>query len=294
MAREERPIVFLGTPAAAARALDALVGAGFDVVHVVTRADARRGRGSATSGSPVKVAAQKLGIPVTHDLTWISEHADEPMLGVVVAYGRLIPSAILDRVPMINIHYSLLPRWRGAAPVERAILAGDTETGVCIMDIEPSLDTGPVHACETVPIRADHTTATLTDELAEVGAALLVRTLECGLGVPEPQSGEATHAAKVGSDDLRIDWTHPAVSIDRAVRAVRAFTMLGDQRVRIVKVEIAGESPASRPGEFTSDGIVLTGEGSLRLVTVQPEGKKAMAATDWLRGLRSDSSRAFG
>lgn len=292
MAREQRPIVFLGTPPAAALALRSLVAAGFDVRHVVTRADARRGRGGATSPSPVKAAALELGIGVSHDLDWVKAHADHGLLGVVVAYGRLIPVAVLDRVPMVNIHYSLLPRWRGAAPVERAIMAGDRETGVCIMDIEPTLDTGAVYARAVVTIRSDHTTETLTSELAVTGAELLVRTLDLGLGVPEPQSGPATHAAKIGPDDQRIDWTAPAVDIDRRVRAVRAHTVVGGQRLRVIAVE-TGHVSALSPGGFDAEGVVATGDGALRLVTVQPEGRQAMDASAWLRGRQTGAPLRF-
>lgn len=293
MAREVRPIVFLGTPPAAVVVLRRLVDAGFDVRHVVTRPDARRGRGGATSGSPVKIAAQEMGLEVSHDLSWIESHAHENLLGVVVAYGRLVPAPLLDRVPMLNIHFSLLPRWRGAAPVERAILAGDAETGVCIMDIEPTLDTGPVHARAVVPIRPDHTTASLTDELARAGADLLAYTLESGLGVPEPQSGEPTHAAKIGPDDQRIDWSAPAESVCRTVRAVRAHTTIDGGRLRILEVEPSG-SIQGEPGDFDDNGTVVTGDGAVVLVTVQPEGRHPMSAPDWLRGLRPGSARRFG
>lgn len=172
MAAEARPLVFLGTPPAAAVVLEQLVNAGFNVVHVVTRHDAKRGRGSSMTPSPVKEVALRLGLTVSHDLEWIKANASRNMLGIVVAYGRIIPLSVLIDTPMINIHFSLLPRWRGAAPVERAILAGDTTTGVCIMDIEETLDTGAVYAQQEVAISESSTVQSLTNELATVGAQL--------------------------------------------------------------------------------------------------------------------------
>ena len=192
MAAEVRPLVFLGTPPAAAVVLERLVDAGFEVVHVVTRPDAKRGRGSSLSPSPVKEVALRLGIPVSHGLEWVVAHREENLLGIVVAYGRIIPASILAHTPMINIHFSLLPRWRGAAPVERAILAGDTTTGVCIMDIEETLDTGAVYAREEVAISDAATSVSLTNELAQTGADLLVRTLKAGLGTPIAQGDGET------------------------------------------------------------------------------------------------------
>ena len=147
MTREARPLVFLGTPIAAATVLSELIRNGFEIAHVVTRADARRGRGSSTTPSPVKQVAIENSISVSHDMTWLQENSNRDLLGVVVAYGKIIPSSVLSHIPMVNIHFSLLPRWRGAAPVERAILAGDMRTGVCIMNVEETLDTGDVFAC---------------------------------------------------------------------------------------------------------------------------------------------------
>lgn len=287
MSAEVRPLVFLGTPPAAATVLQKLLSEGFDVRHVITRPDAKRGRGSATSPSPVKLVAQQNDIPVSHDLQWLKENNETPMLGIVVAYGRIIPTAILDLTPMINVHFSLLPRWRGAAPVERAILAGDDRTGVCIMEVEPTLDTGAVYASAEMPISDSITAEDLTDQLARLGANLLVDTLRRGLGDPTPQSGEPTYAEKISPQELRIDWNDPATHIARKVRCFRAYTMVNSQRVRIVEAYVApGSLPAGHVNEQAQVGAV---NGLVQLVRVQPEGKQAMDALAWLRG-RNDAN----
>lgn len=293
MAAEARPLVFLGTPPAAAVVLEQLVNAGFNVVHVVTRHDAKRGRGSSMTPSPVKEVALRLGLTVSHDLEWIKANASRNMLGIVVAYGRIIPLSVLIDTPMINIHFSLLPRWRGAAPVERAILAGDTTTGVCIMDIEETLDTGAVYARQEVAISESSTVQSLTHELAIVGAQLLVSTLAEGLGTPVPQGDGATYAKKISTEEARIDWSATAVEIHRHVRALRAFTVLGGARIKILEVSLPGGASTLKPGELESDCYVGTGSGDILLVRVQPEGKGPMAAADWMRGRSADSSTQF-
>jgi methionyl-tRNA formyltransferase len=284
MAAEVRPLVFLGTPPAAAVVLERLVEAGFEVAHVVTRPDAKRGRGSSLSPSPVKEVALRLGIPVSHGLEWVVSHQDKNLLGIVVAYGRIIPASILAHTPMINIHFSLLPRWRGAAPVERAILAGDTTTGVCIMDIEETLDTGAVYARDEVAITDASTSVSLTNELARVGADLLVRTLKDGLSTPTPQGDGETYAKKISSEEQRIDWSLSAVQIHRHVRALRSFAVVGGSRIKILEVALVDGDATLPPGEFESDCYVGTGLGDLLLVRVQPEGKGPMPAADWMRG----------
>lgn len=284
MSAEARPLVFLGTPPAAAVVLERLVEAGFPVAHVVTRPDAKRGRGSSLSPSPVKEVALRLGIPVSHGLEWVVAHKDENLLGIVVAYGRIIPASILAHTPMINIHFSLLPRWRGAAPVERAILAGDTTTGVCIMDIEETLDTGAVYAREEVAISDTATSVSLTNELAKVGAELLVNTLTHGLSAPVPQGDGETYAKKISSEEQRIDWSMSAVQIHRQVRALRSFAVVGGSRIKILEVALVDGDATLAPGEVESDCYVGTGQGDLLLVRVQPEGKGPMAAGDWMRG----------
>ena len=284
MAAEDRSIVFLGTPAAAATVLEHLLDEGFPIVHVVTQPDAKRGRGSATSPSPVKAVALARGLEVSHDLEWIKQHSSQNLLGVVVAYGRIIPTSVLDVVPMINIHFSLLPRWRGAAPVERAILAGDDKTGVCIMDIEPTLDTGAVYARQEVPVTLSSTAASLTHELAEVGANLLAHTLRQGLGTPVAQSGEVTHAAKISRDELKINWLQSAEQVHRHVRALRAYTEIDGVRLKVHEVGIASSDVTLEVGEGDAEGRVGTGSGAVVLKRVQPEGKPEMDASAWLRG----------
>ena len=293
MTSQQRSYVFLGTPVAAATVLERLLDEGFPVCHVVTQPDAKRGRGSATSPSPVKELALRRGLNVSHDLEWVKQNASPDVLGIVVAYGRLIPTSVLDLVPMINIHFSLLPRWRGAAPVERAILAGDEKTGVCIMDIEPTLDTGAVYARREVVITQESTTQSLTAELAEVGADLLVETLRTGLGTPVPQSGEMTHAAKVSRDELKIDWSRSAVQIHRHVRALRAFTEIDGLRLKVLEVDVTSTREDLGVGELSGDGVVGTGDGGVLLRRVQPEGKPAMAADAWLRGRPASATHQF-
>ena len=292
MTIEGRSLVFLGTPVAAATVLERLLASGVVIDHVVTQPDAKRGRGSALSPSPVKEVAQRHNIPVSHDLTWIQQNAERGLFGIVVAYGRIIPSSVLNVVPMINIHFSLLPRWRGAAPVERALMAGDAITGVCIMDIEPTLDTGAVYARREVAITHLSTAQSLTAELADAGADLLVETLRDGLGVPIPQGDGSTHAAKITREELRIDWTQSAIDIHRRIRAVRAYSEIDGMRLRILEAEVA-EGESGQPGLLLSDGTVGTGRGSLQLRVVQPEGKSAMDVDSWLRGRAASASSAF-
>jgi methionyl-tRNA formyltransferase len=271
-----RRLVFLGTPEMAVPPLRALIDAGFEVALVVTRIDKRRGRGSQLMPSPVKAAAIELGLPISHSVDEV--FATGADLGVVVAFGQLIKPHVLDVVPMVNLHFSLLPRWRGAAPVERALLAGDTETGVCLMQLEEGLDTGPIYGCTTVPIGATTTAGELRDELVDVGTRLLIEQLDAGLGSPRPQSGEPTYAAKIRAEELRIDWMKPATEIDRLVRLGGAWTMLRDRRVRIVAAELV--DPDSPP----SDELRGNRVGGIRLVSVQPEGKSAMPFEAFGRG----------
>lgn len=270
-------LAYLGTPTAAVVPLRALVAAGHDVALVVSRADARRGRGSATSPSPVKAAAQTLGLPVTERVADLVELDPAAELGVVVAYGRLIRPPVLAVVPMVNLHFSLLPRWRGAAPVERAILAGDEVTGVCVMAVEEGLDTGGVHRRVEVAIRPDETAEELRGRLVEVGTVALVEALADGLGPAVPQEGEPTYAAKLSPDELRLDWEGPAVVVHRAVRVGGAWTMVGGRRLKVHSVAV--------PPTGAADGLVVAaGDASVELLEVQPEGKGRMAAAAWARG----------
>jgi methionyl-tRNA formyltransferase len=271
-------------------ALRGLVEAGFEVACVVRRADRRRGRGAALSPSPVKAAAVELGLPVTDDVDAVRAAAVD--LAVVVAYGRIIRRTLLEAVPMVNLHFSLLPRWRGAAPVERAILAGDEETGVCLMALEEGLDTGPVYCRVTTPIGPGETAAELRGRLAGLGRDLLVAALAAGLGAAAPQEGEPTYAAKLDPAELRLDWAAPAVQLDRVVRVGRAWTTWRGKRLLVLA---ARPSPGPAPAPGRLDGpLVGTGQGGLTLVTVQPEGRAAVAAAEWLRGARPGPGERLG
>lgn len=264
-------LAYFGTPEMAVPPLRALVAAGHEVTLVVTRADKKRGRGGALSPSPVKAAALELGLPVSHEVDDVLGVG--AALGVVVAFGRLIAPHVLAEVPMVNLHFSLLPRWRGAAPVERAILAGDAETGVCLMRLEEGLDTGPVYDTVRVPIGERATAAELRRELVRVGTEQLIRCLAAPLGEPVPQQGEPVYAAKIRADELRIDWARPVDEIDRLVRMGGAWTTFRGKRLKVIAAEPDG--------------------GRLRLVTVQPEGKGPMAYADFDRGARIQPDERF-
>ena len=203
-----RRLVFMGSPEVAVGTLRALVDTGFEVVLVVSRADRRRGRGGQLSPSPVKALALKLGLPTSEDAYQAARVGAE--LAVVVAYGRLIKPDLLAQLPFVNLHFSLLPRWRGAAPVERALLAGDERTGVCVMAMDEGLDTGPVYRRAEVVIEAADTVTSLGSRLAVRGTALLLACLAEGFGSPQPQQGEAVYAAKIDPAELRLDWQRPA------------------------------------------------------------------------------------
>ncbi len=240
-------LAFLGSPSAAVVCLDALAEAGHEIVAVVTQADKRRGRRGELSATAVKTRAVDLGLPVYHSLEPVTEVPLD--LGVVVAYGRIIPGEVLRRVKMLNVHFSLLPRWRGAAPVERAIMAGDEVTGVSIMELDEGLDTGPVLATRTIGIGACETVGELTASLAIAGAELIVEVLAGGAGdlpVARAQAGEATYAAKLESGELEIDWSRDCVSIARLVRLERAWTAFRGRRLLIRQ---AGEQPDSASPE---------------------------------------------
>ncbi len=280
-----RRVVYLGTPELAVAPLRALVAAGVEVALVITRPDARRGRGSGTSPSPVKAAALDAGLPVTHDVAEaVTVDAD---LGVVVAFGQLIRRPVLEVLPMVNLHLSLLPRWRGAAPIERALLAGDSRTGVCLMQLEEGLDTGPVLGSVEVPITPTTTASDLRHELADVGSALLVEQVSRGLSDPRPQRGEATYAAKIDPAELIIDWSRPLEHVDRLVRVGGASTAFRGRRlhIRLARPGAPHERVGVPPGLLEGERVA-TGTGWLHLVEVQPEAKRPMSAADWLRGAR--------
>ncbi len=299
-------LVYLGTPEAAVAPLCALVGAGHELALVVTRPDKRRGRGNELVPSPVKAAAIELGLPVSEVLEDVVDAGAE--LGVVVAYGRIISSAVLDRLPMVNVHFSLLPRWRGAAPVERAILEGDAETGVCLMAVEAGLDTGMIYAEESATIGEEEPADALRSRLVGIGCALLVEHLKDGrAGLPpaRDQAGAPSYAEKILPGELELHWEEPASALRRVIRLGRAWTTFRGRRLRIIAatgpVETTGPDGPAVPdgtggGPGTLDGVEVTaGEGTrLRLVTVQPEGRRPMAALEWLRGVRPGPGDALG
>lgn len=275
-------------------ALRGLAAAGHEIPLVVSRPDRRRGRGPQLSPSPVKAAALELGLPVTARIDDVL--AVEAELGVVVAFGRLIKPHVLAHLEMVNVHFSLLPRWRGAAPVERAILAGDTETGVCLMALEEGLDTGDVYDCRRLAIGPDEAAEELRRRLAEAGTELLVHALERGresLPTPRPQVGEATYAAKVDPAELRLDWTRGAVDLHRLARLGRAWTTVRGRRLEVVRARVADRTPPGPAGRL--DGVVVaTGDGGLELVEVKPEGRGVVAADSWQRGARLADDEVLG
>jgi methionyl-tRNA formyltransferase len=294
-------IVYLGTPVDAVAPLRALIDDGHDVALVVSQPDRRRARGAergARQPSPVKQAALDLGLRV---LT--PEKAREVVddvrssgaeLGVVVAFGQLLPVALLEALPhgFVNLHFSLLPRWRGAAPVERAILAGDRETGVDLMRIEAGLDTGPVLARARAPIRPDETAGELHARLVGVGTELLREHLPAvprALG--EPQTGEPTYAEKLGVDEFRLDPHRFASELARVVRAGNprpgAWFRVGGKRVKVWRAhEAEGREEPLEAGAVGADGAIGTARGVLALDEVQPEGKRVMTGAAWRAGVR--------
>jgi methionyl-tRNA formyltransferase len=288
-------IVFLGTPADAVMPLRALVHAGHDVALVVTQPDRRRSRGRGADPTPVKVAATELGLPILTP-TRAREVIDDVRsagaeVGVTVAFGQLLPPAFLDALPhgFVNVHFSLLPRWRGAAPVERAILAGDSETGVSLMRIDEGLDTGDLYASASIPIGADETAGELRARLAELGTELLLEHLPRIPGAePVPQQGEPTYAEKLSVEEFRIDPRRSADELARLVRAGNprpgAWMVVGGKRVKVWRAHPV--SDGGMAGSIRAPGELVTENGALRLDEVQPEGRARMSAEAWLAGSR--------
>lgn len=281
----KRSVVFLGTPQAAVVVLEHLLQS-HNVELVITQPDKKRGRGGRLMPSPVKEFAVQHGIDVAHDLDALDQlPSTENRVCVVVAFGRIIPTDVLERHPMINVHFSLLPRWRGAAPVERAIMSGDTTTGVCIMQIEPTLDTGPVYARAETPIFDDDTSTSLTIRLAQLGAQLLENLLSGEFPVPVPQNGTPTYAHKIESHERFISWHGASTDICRKVRSLSAFALVNGKRLGIVEVRDLPDTQGSI-GVITPDAVAYAETGAVQLVRVQPEGRSPMSGSDWLRGLR--------
>ena len=293
-------VVYFGTPEVAVAPLQALCRAGHDVALVVTRPPKRRGRRQAPTPSPVAVAAAGLGLAVTCDLD--DARRAEADLGVVVAYGEHIPDAVLERRRTVNLHFSLLPRWRGAAPVERAILAGDTETGVCLMDVASEIDTGAVYRRASTTIEPHESADELRARLCELGIELLLDALSQGFGDPVPQAGEMTWADKIGPSELRIDWSAPAEYVLRLVRVGGAWTTWRDRRLKVLEARlVSGSGSSGLPGTISLESRsgarpaveVGTGRGAVELLAVQSEGRAAAPARDWTNGARIIGGERF-
>ena len=289
-------IVYLGTPATAVPPLRALCRAGYEIPLVVSRPDTRRGRGASFQPSPVKAAALDLGLDVSDDIEDLSEVGAD--LGVVVAYGEIIPAALLEELAIVNLHFSLLPRWRGAAPIERAILAGDEVTGVCLMALEERLDAGAVFKRAETSIDPDEDCNTLRDRLVMLGTQVLIEALSEGLGQPERQLGDPVYAAKITAEDRHVDWTQPAVEIHRQVRVGGAWTTFRDQHFKIWRTALADTPDTDAPPDASPDAspdapagsisgqFVATGEGLIELLEVQVQGRARQVASAWRNGAR--------
>jgi methionyl-tRNA formyltransferase len=304
-------LVFAGTPYAALPSLDALLASRHEVVAVLTRPDAPSGRGRTLVPSPVKARALDARLEVLSparpsEPAFLDRLRElTPDCCPVVAYGALLPPAALE-IPShgwINLHFSLLPAWRGAAPVQRAVLAGDEFTGATTFQLEPGMDTGPVYGVLTERVLPTDTSGDLLDRLSLAGAELLVRTLdgiEDGslLPVPQPADGVSI-ASKLNPDDVRVDWSAPAIRVDRLVRAATpapgAWTTWRGKRLKLGPVRISAAAPL-QPGELRVDGrhvLVGTAAGPVALGSVRPEGRAEMAAGDWARGVRPAPGERF-
>lgn len=296
-------LVFAGSPADAVPMLEALVAEGHEIPLVITQPDRRRRRRAEPEPSPVRSAAERLGLRVVAPER-SSEIVDDvtrsgAVLGVVVAFGQLLPRALLDALPhgFVNIHFSLLPAWRGAAPVERAILAGDERTGVSLMAIEEGLDSGPVYARVSTPIGQTETAGELHARLVTMGTELLLDTVESvPTIVPEPQSGPGSYAEKLTTEEFELDWSRPADELVRLVRAANprpgAWTTDGDTRVKVWRATFCDADERNPvPGALLDDGAVQTGDGELVLKEVQPQDRRTMSVSAWLAGRRSGAAR---
>lgn len=306
-------VVFMGTPDFAVPTLAEIVGQGHEVVAVYTRAPAAAGRGLGLKPSPVHKLAERFGLPVLTPATLRTEEAAETFraheadAAIVVAYGMILPKPILDAPALgcLNLHASLLPRWRGAAPMQRAVMAGDPESGVAVMRMEEGLDTGPVGMVERVAIGPDMTAGELHDRLMALGADLMARALAAfsrGALNFTPQPGEGvTYARKIPNDEARIDWAKPARMVHDQVRGLSPFPGAfftadlgrGPERVKVLRTAVA--EGAGGPGTLLdATGTVACGEGAVRLLQVQRPGKSPMPAEDFLRGARLGGGTRFG
>ena len=306
-------IVFMGTPVFAVPVLSELVGQGHEVAAVYTRAPTRSGRGMAETPSPVHALASRLGLPVLHPASLKGEDAaaafrsHEADLAVVVAYGLLLPQAILDapRLGCINLHGSILPRWRGAAPIQRAVMAGDAESGVAVMRMEAGLDTGPVGMEERLRLTPDMTAGDLHDRLAPIGADLMGRAvgaLERGTLQFRAQPDEGvTYARKIEKAEARIDWSRPAPEVLRHLMGLSPFPGAffeadlghGPERVKVLRARLAHGS--GTPGKALDDALtVACGAGAVALTTLQRAGKAPLSAAELLRGRPVPSGTRLG
>lgn len=299
-------IIFAGTPDFAARHLDALLSSGHNVVGVFTQPDRPAGRGKKLMPSPVKVLAEEKGIPVFQPVSLRPQENQQLVsdlradIMVVVAYGLLLPKAVLDipRLGCINVHGSLLPRWRGAAPIQRSLWAGDAETGVTIMQMDVGLDTGDMLYKLACPITAEDTSGTLYDKLANLGPQGLIETLkQLATGTAKPvvqDEALVTHAQKLSKEEAHINWSLSAAQLERCIRAFNPWPMswieIDGQPVKVWQASVINMATTAEPGtilEATKRGIpVATGDGVLNLLSLQPAGKKAMSAQDLLNSRR--------
>lgn len=306
-------VIFFGTPEFAVPALAALFSA-HEVVAVVTRPDRPSGRGHKVTASPVKAAAEAHGTRVVQparlgDTEWLRDVAAmRADIAVVAAYGRLLPQALLDvpRLGFINVHASLLPRWRGAAPIHRAVLAGDAVTGVTIMRVVLALDAGPMLATASTPIGPTETSAALESRLATIGAELLIATLarmEAGPITEEPQDeSRVTYAAKLERHESRIDWAQPAAAIDRQIRGLQpwplAAALIGGKRVAFLKATVIDSPSQAAPATVIEAGpsglVVACAPGAVRITDVLPEGRRPMTSAAFLNGTPVAVGTALG
>jgi methionyl-tRNA formyltransferase len=303
-------LVFAGTPAVAVPTLDALVAAGHEIAAVVTRPDAPLGRKRVLTPSPVAVAAERLGLPIIRaarldDDATARIVALRAELGVIVAYGGLVREPLLSAPThgWINLHFSLLPAWRGAAPVQRSVMAGDAVTGASVFQLVPALDAGDVFATIETAIAEGETSGELLDRLADLGAPLtagVVDTIAAGTAVAVPQQGAVSLAPKLDGQDGRIVWDRPVDEVWSQIRGVTpepgAFTLLADARVKVLRAVPVTTTPTDppAPGTIVSvDGAVLVGTADtpLQLLQVQPAGRTAMPAADWWRGASAGTDR---
>lgn len=290
-------VVFMGTPDFSVPALDALIDAGHDILTVYTQPPRPAGRGQAPRQGPVAARAFELGLDLRQPVSFRGSEAQaqfaalEADVGVVVAYGLILPQAILDapEYGCLNIHASLLPRWRGAAPIHRAIMAGDTETGVGIMQMEAGLDTGPVLLERRTPIGEEETAGELHDRLSEIGASAIVEALHRMarlVATPQNENG-ATYASKIEKSEARVDWTKPAVEVDRQIRGLSPFpgawTEIEGDRVKLLRSRLVPGH--GTPGTILGGLTIACGEGAVEITLAQRAGRRAMGAGELLRGL---------